>query len=115
MALPWDTGQGRALCQGGQDLRGYTRRPRLVPPASCLALPPPTALVLRDLRVGTAWDLGTPRGVSAGPSPQKGALLSCTLGVPQALLPSGEGDLRVSSRWCPSALPWDTELVSMAS
>lgn len=67
----------------GQDLGSAQETEAGAPRFLSLVLPPPMALVLKDVRVESAWDLVILRGVSAGPSPQKGANRGT-----QALLPS---------------------------
>ena len=54
---PRDTGQGRALSQGGQDVGGRTETEAGAPRFLSLVLPPPMALVLKEVRVEFAWDL----------------------------------------------------------
>ena len=64
-----------------------------------LALPPLMALVLKDVRVQSAWDSVTLRGLLQGLCP-RGAKEG-----PPALLPRGEGDLGVRVpmvSFCPS-------------
>ena len=108
---PRDTGQGRALSQGGQDMGGCTETEAGVPCFLSLVLPPPMASVLKRGQSGVCMGLSDAlRGLCRDFTPEGGRRRNPRPRGPAVRVISESELLMVSL--CP---PRETQLVSTAS